>query len=314
MGWGQSYLGESRKGVSVTLGGAQGADPAFGGDWTREKLRILEAYLDSYTTALKNTSFQLVYVDAFAGTGRIMRDSGPGYETDESDSRSLILGSAGRALRVNDRAFDRLVFVERDPGRYRQLNQLCDLHGDRKILPLRDDANAYLRGLRKSEFGNWRGVLFADPFGVQLEWATVRHIAKLERLDMWLLCPVGAIGRMLPRFRNPDEVQPRWPDRLNAVFGGDHWRQLYSPSPQQSLFGGEMVEREQGVAGLLSIYKDQLKEAFGPRFLKDSCTLTNSKNSPLFEFIFCAGHRNGAAIAKRIARHLIRDISSPAVP
>ena len=74
-----------------------------------------------------------------------------------------------------------------------------------------------------------------------------------------------------------------------------------------------MVERERGVAGLLSIYKDQLKKTFGTRFLKDSCTLTNSRNSPLFEFIFCAGHPNGAVIAKRIARHLIRDISSPSV-
>ncbi|MDE2795218.1 MAG: three-Cys-motif partner protein TcmP [Gemmatimonadota bacterium] len=298
----------------MTQGGVQGATPAFGGDWTREKLRILEEYLDSYTTALKNMSFQLVYVDAFAGTGRIIRDSGPGYETDENDSRSLILGSAGRALRVNDRAFDRLVFVEKDDARYRQLRELCDRHPNRNTQPLRGDANTFLRDLRESEYGNWRGVLFVDPFGVQLEWATVHHIAGLQRLDMWLLFPVGAIGRMLPRFRNPDEVQPGWPDRLDAVFGGDHWRQLYSPSPQQSLFGGEMVEREQGVAGLLSIYKDQLKETFGPRLLRDSCTLTNSKNSPLFEFIFCAGHPNGAAIAKRIARHLIRDISSPYSP
>ena len=71
------------------------ADNAFGGDWTQEKLGILELYLDAYTTALKNKPFHLVYVDAFAGTGRIMRDSGPGYETDEGDSRSFIMGSAG---------------------------------------------------------------------------------------------------------------------------------------------------------------------------------------------------------------------------
>ena len=43
----------------------------FGGDWTREKLRILEAYLDAYTTALKNTRFNLWYVDPFAGSGAI---------------------------------------------------------------------------------------------------------------------------------------------------------------------------------------------------------------------------------------------------
>lgn len=45
------------------------ADPAFGGNWTEQKLGILEAYLDSYTTALKNHGFRLVYIDAFAGSG-----------------------------------------------------------------------------------------------------------------------------------------------------------------------------------------------------------------------------------------------------
>lgn len=32
------------------------------------------------------------------------------------------------------------------------------------------------------------------------------------------------------------EVEPKWVDQLNAVYGGDNWRKLYSPSSQQSLF------------------------------------------------------------------------------
>ena len=292
------------------LDSVRGADNAFGGDWTWEKLGILEAYLDAYTTALKNQGFDLVYVDAFAGTGRIMRDSGPGYETDEGDSRSFIMGSAERALRVNDRQFDRLVFVEKDASRYRQLRELCDRHPSRNTQPLLGDANTFLGDLKRSEYGNWRGVLFVDPFGTQLAWETVERVAQLERLDMWLLFPVGAIGRMLPRSRNPDEVEPKWADRLNTVFGGNYWRRLYSLSPQQSLFGDEIMERKRGVQGLLSIYKDRLREAFGERVLNESRTLTNSKNSPLFEFIFCVGSPSEKAIraAKRIARHLVRDI------
>ncbi len=283
----------------------RGADKAFGGDWTREKLGILEAYLDAYTTALKNRPFHLVYLDAFAGTGRIMRDSGPGYETDEGDSRSFIMGSAERALRVDDRQFDRLVFVEKDAARHRQLCELCDRYPDRNTQPLRDDANTFLSNLGQSQYGNWRGVLFVDPFGTQLAWSTVERVARLERLDMWLLFPVGAIGRMLPRSRNPDEVEAKWVDRLNTVFGGDSWRTLYSPSSQQSLFGDETIERERGVEGLLNIYMTRLQGVFRSRLLQGSRTLKNSRNSPLFEFIFCAGHPKGASIAKRIAKHLI---------
>ena len=136
--------------------------------------------------------------------------------------------------------------------------------------------------------------------------------AGLERLDLWLLFPVGAIGRMLPLSKDPDEVQPEWAKRLNIVFGGDQWRQLYSLSPQQDLFIDAAVERDPGINGLLEIYKNQLERVFGVRFLRQSRTLKNSKNSPLFEFIFCVGSSSMKAIqaAKRIARHLVRDLSA----
>ena len=289
----------------------------FGGPWTEDKLDILEGYLDSYTTALKNQPFRLVYIDAFAGSGEINIGE---YGVSDFDTASFVTGSTERALRVRDRPFDQLVFVEKQTDRYNQLVELKARHPDRLIDVTQDDANAFLAGLSIQSFRDglssqayvdWRGVLFVDPFGTELKWATVEHIAGLRRLDMWLLFPVGAIGRMLPLSRNPDEVQPKWVKRLNIVFGGDQWRKLYSPSAQQSLFGDEAMERTPGVDGLLEIYMDQLKKVFGTRLLPESRTLRNSRNSPLFEFIFCAGHPKGAPIAKRIARHLIRDISRP---
>ena len=283
----------------------------FGGPWTTEKLNILESYLDSYTTALKSQPFRLVYIDAFAGSGEINIGE---CEVSDLDSVSFVRGSTARALSVRDRPFDQFVFVEKQPERYQVLMELKAQHPNRLIDVKQDDANAFLTSLRKQSFRrglstrtyeDWRGVLFVDPFGTELKWTTVEHIAALRRLDMWLLVPVGAMGRMLPLSRNPDEVQPRWVDRLNVVFGGPHWRKLYSVSPQGDLFGQAASEREPGVDGLLEIYKEQLRRVFDTRFLPESRTLKNSKNSPLFEFIFCGGHPKGARIAKRIAKHVI---------
>ena len=53
----------------------------FGGQWTEEKLDILEGYLDAYTTVLKNQPFSLVYLDAFAGEG--LWSPRVGYSSDE---------------------------------------------------------------------------------------------------------------------------------------------------------------------------------------------------------------------------------------
>jgi three-Cys-motif partner protein len=43
----------------------------FGGNWTVEKLNILSDYLDFYLNALKNQKFGKIYIDAFAGSGKI---------------------------------------------------------------------------------------------------------------------------------------------------------------------------------------------------------------------------------------------------
>ena len=83
--------------------------PRFGGPWTQDKLRILHAYLDAYTTALKNRGFTLIYVDAFAGAGSYV-ESGDDY----AEFHEFRQGSARIALAVDDRPFDRLVFIEKD--------------------------------------------------------------------------------------------------------------------------------------------------------------------------------------------------------
>ena len=285
------------------------ANPKFGGDWTLDKLDILKRYLDAYTTALKNKPsqdrpFTLVYIDAFAGTGEI--DYSLDDPVSQVDGQSLVMGSAARALEVSDRCFDHLLFVESDSDRCEQLQLLKSKHPSRSVRIVAADANDHLGSLRQDEYGaSWRGVLFLDPFGTQVDWRTIEHIARLERLDTWLLFPVGAVGRMLPRFRDPSEVSSSWTDALTRVFGDESWRRLYSESSQTNLFGSSEQQRERGVEGLLRIYKGRLRTVFGSRLLRDSRRLTNSKNSPLFEFIFCAGHPRGRHVAKRIAAHLV---------
>ena len=83
----------------------------FGGPWTRTKLDILESYLDRYTSVLKNQSFRLIYVDAFAGSGFWSPRSV--HDLDTRDFREMWKGSAVRALAVDDRQFDRLIFIEK---------------------------------------------------------------------------------------------------------------------------------------------------------------------------------------------------------
>ena len=281
--------------------GPSSTTAGFGGDWTIQKLEILEDYLDAYTTALKNQAFRLMYIDAFAGTGYVS------LRNDDEDAKSFIEGSAMRALRIEDKAFDRLIFVENDDDRYQQLETLRQNNPDKDIIIHNSDANDFLQSLEE-DWRTWRGVLFLDPFATQVDWSTIERVANFNALDTWILFPLSAITRMLPRSRQPDDISESLANNLNRVFGDDSWRDLYYVSPEQPfpLFEeGERIQRDPGAGGILEIYKGKLSELFGDRFLSESKQFTNSMNSPIFEFIFCVGNSNGIGPAKRIARHII---------
>ena len=274
---------------------------SYGGSWTIEKLDILEKYLDAYTTALKGQPFKLAYIDAFAGTGYVELD-----EKDQ-DASSFIRGSAKRALDIKNKPFDKLIFVEKDPDRCTELENLRKEHHGRDIQIENSEANRFLKELQPN-WNNWRGVLFLDPFATEVEWSTIEAIAGFNALDTWILFPVSAISRMLPTSKQPEEIDPKWAARLTKVYGDQSWRGLYRRSGQLDFFGQIYHLRTRGVKRLVSIYKENLKALFGDRFLDQSRTLKNSRNSPLFEFLFCVGNPNGIGPAKRIAKHILKHI------
>ena len=282
----------------LMAGRRKDASAEFGGPWTLEKLGILERYLNTYTTALKYKRFKLWYIDAFAGSGRIDL---PG----DGETRSFLEGSAARAIGIRDKQFDKLVFVEKDASRCDELRNLAEDHPDRDIDIENAEANEYLADL-DSDWRGRRGVLFLDPYATAVEWATIKKIARLKALDTWILFPTSALSRMLPIGKRPDDVDPRWARRLTKIYGDDSWRNLYKSAP--TLFGETSNHRQTGIDGLLSIYKENLGNLFGRRFLKESRPLMNSKNSVLFEFIFCAGHPRGVNAAHNIARHIVEKL------
>ena len=149
---------------------------SFGGPWTKKKLKILEGYLETYTTVLKDQPFQLIYVDAFAGEGAWR--PGPTYaHEDYGDYREMVEGSARIALRIKDKSFDKLVFIEKDPNRCASLNGLRTEHAGRDITILNEDANTALPSICGNLAWNDRLVVFLDPFATSVQWTTIEKLA-----------------------------------------------------------------------------------------------------------------------------------------
>jgi len=137
----------------------------FGGEWTEQKLKILENYLDEFTKALKKQSFNLLYIDAFAGSGKIELES---IDSDDTDQRNFIDGSANVALSIENKPFDELIFIEKDRDKCVRLEEMKKDWPNRNVHIEQADANQFLRNLQRN-WQRYRGVLFLDPFGAQVD-------------------------------------------------------------------------------------------------------------------------------------------------
>ena len=276
---------------------------SFGGDWTEEKLEILERYLDAYTTALKDQPFQLIYVDAFAGEGYWRPDT-PYTQDDYAEFTEIREGSARIALRVQDKSFDHFVFVEKDAARCDSLRALQKEFPHCSIEINNNDANEALALFCDTLESHERAVVFLDPFATQVSWETVARIAATAKIDCWMLFPLMAVARQMPRDEEPSEA---WAANLDRVFGGrSYWHGLYRTSPQMSLFGDEPgLERPEGSGPIADNYRARLEEVF-ERVAPTQRIFRNSRNSPMFELFFAASNPRGAPIAIEIADHILQ--------
>ena len=290
----------------------------FGGDWTETKLDVISKYLSAYTKALKDKPskehpFRKGYIDAFAGTGsRDARYAG------ESDSKQLVFpdlaedepqrfleGSATRALRT-DPPFDNYVFIEKKAARCAELERLKGEFSDLadRIQIREGDANLEIQALCSKSWRSHRAVLFLDPFGMQVEWKTIKAIAETKAIDLWLLFPIGiGVNRLLTR---SGDIPKGWRRRLDLLLGTTDWYdEFYSVETTPGLFGNveRVVKKSQEIIG--GYFTRRLAEVFAavakPKVLK------NGRGSPLFLLCFAVGNESGAKTALRIANHILKD-------
>ena len=280
------------------------AEHPFGGQWTRDKLEILRRYLDAYTTALKNQPFNLIYIDAFAGPGNWR----PGSSYDEAEYgeyNDMLKGSPNIALDIVDKQFDEFIFIDTNPEHIESLETVKAQNPGRVIEIINSDANTILPQICAGLGRNERAVVFLDPYATEVSWSTVECIAQTRKIDCWILFPLMAITRQMPRRREPD---PAWMDNLDRIFGGrNYWHDFYAPTKRPSFWNqGNELEREQGSDQIAEAYRERLKTVF-TRVAPTRRVLKNSTNSNLFDLFFAASNPQGAGIAVRIADHILQN-------
>lgn len=185
-------------------------DHSFGGPWTEEKLTRLRKYLEAYTKIFTTNEraryFRRWYVDAFAGTGlRNQRPDDDGPETlplfeSDPDVDGFTKGSARIALEIEP-PFHRYLFIDKDPEFAAALRELTAQFPEvsNQVEIENADANTVLVDwAHRVDWHRNRAVVFLDPYGMQVEWATIEILAETKAVDLWILFPLGqGLNRLL---------------------------------------------------------------------------------------------------------------------
>ena len=253
----------------------------FGGEWTKEKLAIIDDYLKFYVKALSNQRVKLIYIDAFAGSG--ITCLADGTEVD---------GSAIISLNYD---FDEYYFIEIDEERISSLMEIIKTRFPNKLSKIHiinDNCNDSLKNILSKLTVYHRGVMFLDPYALELDWSILEKANETKILDIWYLFPLNALTRNLPKKKLLTDASKA---KLNTILGTSEWEtKLYQESPQLSLFGEANYERV-NFEELVSFIKSRLSSTFAYVSPK-SRMLKNSKNSALFILFFLMTNNSPRAI------------------
>lgn len=295
-------------------------DPAivkhrFGSSETERKLECLRAYLAAYSTALSKQNFARIYVDAFAGTGdrTETRPSLPYLFTGVPDRLEEITtpGSARIAIETNP-AFHSIVLIENDPKKVAALKGIAAEYPRRAVQVRAGDANKIVK--RICQRFDWhreriRGVIFLDPYGMEVEWTTVESIARTKALDCWYFFPLSGLYRNAPH--DPLKLDANKIDALNRVFGTESWlKEWYGERTQARDLLGDVIVEHRRVADADRIeawVHDRLRSVFKGTVLKP-LRLNHPNGAPMASLFFAVSNDrpNVVRAASEIATHVLR--------
>lgn len=274
----------------------------FGGNWTYQKIKIIEDYAKAYLEIMKNRPYwKLLYFDGFAGSGEIRIDG-------SLDSR-IIEGAARKIVSIKEpKMFDICYFVELNKQKAKNLQD--SVHQIRKagVYVVEGDCNRKLQDMAKflrSEKGkDHKALAFIDPCGMEVNWESIACLKGLP-IDMWLLIPTGiGVNRLL---RKDNEISDAWWQKLENFYGvsRDYLnKSFYNSVIRWTLFGEEefVYKNPDSLNKIEKIYTERLKGVF--KFVSQAYVLKNKTQSIMFHFVLASNNHVAVGIANDIIKNI----------
>jgi three-Cys-motif partner protein len=111
-----------------------------------------------------------------------------------------------------DPGFKKFLFIEKSSEHVVELEKLKTKFPKKaaSIEIRQGGANDVLaKWCKETSWTNNRACVFLDPYGMQVEWATLKLLAETKAVDLWLLFPLGqAVMRLLTNNHMTSRARP----------------------------------------------------------------------------------------------------------
>jgi three-Cys-motif partner protein len=270
--------------------------------------------LEAFSVALQSQNFQRIYIDAFAGTGSRTetRAALPFFGDGDVDAVEVTTKGSARIALETTPAFHSIVLIEQDAGKVQALKSVIAEYPAARAQPREGDANEIVQRICRRY--DWhreriRGVIFLDPYGMEVSWETVEAVAATEALDCWYFFPLSGLYRNAPK--DVLALDDGKSANLTRVLGTDAWRRdWYEDRSRQYDLWGELIPDERRSADVDRIEEwvhDRLKSVFKGVVLKP-LRLKHANGAPMASLFFAVAnpHKKAVELASRIAGHILK--------
>lgn len=247
------------------------------GIWAKEKYRLMQVYADIFTTSMKNKWDSLVYIDLFAGAGRVkLKENG-----------EIVLASPLLAVNLPIK-FSKYIFCDSNEQKIKTLQTRVKTIGVKvDACYIIDDVNAAINDIINSipvPNGSNKVLTFCfvDPYKLDnLSFTTIEKIANERFTDFLILIPtdMDANRNAAIYFETGNNVVDKF---IGLADWRDRWSKLQTPSTNFGIF-------------VLNEFSNHMMNmGYKQNEVHESVLVRNyQKNAPLYRLVFYSRHDLG---------------------
>jgi len=258
---------------------------------TKEKLTLLEKYLQGYVTATKG-AIERYYIDALAGDGQCE------IEIPDTSRTQTVNGSPLIAMNIKPE-FTKCFFIEIDLEKVEALNKLLgDFPRDRyQVKP--GNCNLVITEILAKIPQKAPCFAFLDPEEFEVNWSTIEAIATHKKfpqnkIELLILFPYNmGITRLLPYDRKKFNEETATAT-LSRILPDNSWVDVYKDRIKGRLKPRDAKKR------IMNIYINGLKGLGYKQGFIYSRLIKSTLGRPLYDMIFATDHPLGAKIMKYV--------------